>query len=175
MDQIQQNFNSPTNPKNNWGYFWWGFSDLGRKQQNQARKHGVGARKTWSTWLWYQDDVERNPMGSIFHVRSGSYEETRRTRERTQGKSRGKMRETLNQQVIDHTRARSPKAQSITRSKVNKGRYKSNRSSPWGGLDCLFRMEALNPNGSSLKRRDPSRGVDPVRMSNALSQWAIAC
>ena len=26
-----------------WGYFWWGFSDLGRKQQNQARKHGVGA------------------------------------------------------------------------------------------------------------------------------------
>ena len=25
------------------GYFWWGFSDLGRKQQNQARKHGVGA------------------------------------------------------------------------------------------------------------------------------------
>ena len=29
-----------------WGYFWWGFSDLGRKQQNQARKHGVGAPKT---------------------------------------------------------------------------------------------------------------------------------
>ena len=28
------------------GYFWWGFSDLGRKQQNQARKHGVGAPKT---------------------------------------------------------------------------------------------------------------------------------
>ena len=27
----------------NWGYFWWGFSDLGRKQQNQARKHRVGA------------------------------------------------------------------------------------------------------------------------------------
>ena len=32
--------------KKNWGYFWWGFSDLGRKQQNQARKHGVGAPKT---------------------------------------------------------------------------------------------------------------------------------
>ena len=30
----------------NWGYFWWGFSDLGRKQQNQASKHGVGAPKT---------------------------------------------------------------------------------------------------------------------------------
>ena len=30
----------------NLGYFWWGFSDLGRKQQNQARKHGVGAPKT---------------------------------------------------------------------------------------------------------------------------------
>ena len=29
-----------------WGYFWWGFSDLGRKQQNQARNHGVGAPKT---------------------------------------------------------------------------------------------------------------------------------
>ena len=29
-----------------WGYFWWGFSDLGRKQQNQARKRGVGAPKT---------------------------------------------------------------------------------------------------------------------------------
>ena len=28
------------------GYFWWGFSDLGRKQQNQARKHGVGAPKS---------------------------------------------------------------------------------------------------------------------------------
>ena len=28
------------------GFFWWGFSDLGRKQQNQARKHGVGAPKT---------------------------------------------------------------------------------------------------------------------------------
>ena len=27
------------------GYFWWRFSDLGRKQQNQARKHGVGAPK----------------------------------------------------------------------------------------------------------------------------------
>ena len=27
------------------GYFWWGLSDLGRKQQNQARKHGVGAPK----------------------------------------------------------------------------------------------------------------------------------
>ena len=32
--------------KKYWGYFWWGFSDLGRKQQNQARKHGVGAPKT---------------------------------------------------------------------------------------------------------------------------------
>ena len=32
--------------KKNWGYFWWGFSDLGRKQQNQARKRGVGAPKT---------------------------------------------------------------------------------------------------------------------------------
>ena len=31
--------------KKNWGYFWWGFSDLGQKQQNQARKHGVGAPK----------------------------------------------------------------------------------------------------------------------------------
>ena len=31
--------------KKNWGYFWWGFSDLGRKQQNQARKRGVGAPK----------------------------------------------------------------------------------------------------------------------------------
>ena len=28
------------------GYFWWGFSDLGRKQQNQARKRGAGAPKT---------------------------------------------------------------------------------------------------------------------------------
>ena len=28
------------------GYFWWGFSDLGRNQQNQARKRGVGAPKT---------------------------------------------------------------------------------------------------------------------------------
>ena len=27
-------------------FFWWGFSDLGRKQQNQARKHGVGAPRT---------------------------------------------------------------------------------------------------------------------------------
>ena len=32
--------------KKNWGYFWWGFSDLGRKQQNQARTHGVAAPKT---------------------------------------------------------------------------------------------------------------------------------
>ena len=30
----------------NWGYFWWGFSDLGQKQQYQATKHGVGAPKT---------------------------------------------------------------------------------------------------------------------------------
>ena len=29
-----------------WHYFWWGFLDLGRKQQNQARKHRVGAPKT---------------------------------------------------------------------------------------------------------------------------------
>ena len=28
------------------GYFWCGFSDLGRNQQNQARKRGVGAPKT---------------------------------------------------------------------------------------------------------------------------------
>ena len=28
-----------------WGYFWWGFSDLGLKRQNQARKHGAGAPK----------------------------------------------------------------------------------------------------------------------------------
>ena len=28
------------------GYFWWGFSDLGRNQQNQARKQRVGAPKT---------------------------------------------------------------------------------------------------------------------------------
>ena len=28
------------------GYFWWGFSDLGLNQQNQARKHGVGAPET---------------------------------------------------------------------------------------------------------------------------------
>ena len=28
--------------KNIGGYFWWGFSDLGRKQQNQARKQRGG-------------------------------------------------------------------------------------------------------------------------------------
>ena len=28
------------------GYFWWGFSDLGRKQQNEARIHDVRAPKT---------------------------------------------------------------------------------------------------------------------------------
>ena len=38
-------------------------------------------------------------------------------------------------------------------------------------------MEALNPNGSSPKRHGPSRGVDLVRMSNALSQnelWYVS-
>ena len=38
-------------------------------------------------------DVGRNPMGTIFHVWSGSYEETRTTRGRTQGKTRGETRE----------------------------------------------------------------------------------
>ena len=28
------------------GYFWWGFSDLGKNTQNQARKQRVGAPKT---------------------------------------------------------------------------------------------------------------------------------
>ena len=32
--------------KKNWGYFWWGFWDLGKKQQNQARKQRVGDPKT---------------------------------------------------------------------------------------------------------------------------------
>ena len=30
----------------NWAIFGGEFSDLGQKQQNQARKHGVGAPKT---------------------------------------------------------------------------------------------------------------------------------
>jgi len=46
MDQNQQNIIKPTNYKKNWGYFWWGFSDLGKNTQNQARKRGVGAPKT---------------------------------------------------------------------------------------------------------------------------------
>ena len=29
-----------------WGFFCWGFSDLGRNQQNQARKQRVGSPKT---------------------------------------------------------------------------------------------------------------------------------
>ena len=45
-DQNQQNIiKTNKSQKNFGGYFWWGFSDLGRKQQNQARKHGVGLQK----------------------------------------------------------------------------------------------------------------------------------
>mgnify|MGYP005816952685 CR=1 FL=1 len=31
MDQIQQNFITPTNHKKNWGYFWWGIFEIGTK------------------------------------------------------------------------------------------------------------------------------------------------
>ena len=46
-DQNQQNILKTNKSQKKIGViFWWGFSDLGRKQQNQARNHGVGAPKT---------------------------------------------------------------------------------------------------------------------------------
>ena len=50
--------------KKNWGYFWWGFSDLGRNQQNQARKQRVGA-----------PNVKDRPLG--FRPTSSWYHEPR--------------------------------------------------------------------------------------------------
>ena len=44
--KINKTSSKSTNQKKFGGYFWWGFSDLGRNQQNQARKRGVGAPKT---------------------------------------------------------------------------------------------------------------------------------
>jgi len=47
MDQNQQNIiQTNKSQKKIWGYFWWGFSDLGRNQQNHARRRGVEAPKT---------------------------------------------------------------------------------------------------------------------------------
>ena len=154
MDQIQQNFiKTNKSQKKIGGYFWCGFSDLGRNQQNQARKRGVGAPKTWSTWLMIPYDVGWNPIASIFHVWSGSYGETRRTRGSTKGKHGENERESLNRTRIDYTSARSSHTRGDTRSKVNKGRYKGNRffsvrrswsSSPEGGLESkgIFSEEA---------------------------------
>ena len=63
------------------------FSDLGQKQQNQARKHGVGAPKRDQRGSLYQDDVGWNPKRPIFHERSGSQLRTRRTHGESQGKT----------------------------------------------------------------------------------------
>ena len=53
-------------------------------------------------------DVGWNPMWTIFHVWSGSYEKSRRTRGSTKGNTEETREKSLNQQVINHTSARSP-------------------------------------------------------------------
>ena len=62
----------------------------------------------------------RNPMVTIFHVWSGSYGESQRTRGSTKGKHGENERESLNRQVIDHTRARSPNTKVAQDSKSTK-------------------------------------------------------
>ena len=52
-------------------------------------------------------DVGQNPMGPIFHVWRGSYDEHEEHAEEHEGKSQGETRETLNQHEYDHTCARS--------------------------------------------------------------------
>ena len=84
-------------------------------------------------------------MWTIFHVWSGSYGESRRTRGSTKGKTWGKRGKTLNQQGIGHTSARSKNTKRYTRSKVNKGKDAK--------VTDLLHEEALNP-----QRDLPTRG-----------------
>ena len=134
MDQIQQNFITPTNHKKIWGYFWWGFSELGQKQQNQARKHGVGAPKTWSTWLMIPRWCRAEPYGAdLSRLERIPTKNTRRgTREITWN-----TRETLNQREYGHTWARSSEHNVIqdpnpTRDDTKGNRFFFVRRSWWG-------------------------------------------
>ena len=67
-------------------------------------------------------DVKQNPMVTIFHVWSGSFGGSRRTRGSTKGKHGENKRESLNRQGINHTSARSPRTKSNTWSAINKGK-----------------------------------------------------
>ena len=90
MDQNQQNFLKPTNHKKIWGYFWWGFSNLGRNQKKKARKRWGRLRNHDQRGSWYQDDVGWNPRWPIFHEGSEIPRRTRRTRGRTERNHKGK-------------------------------------------------------------------------------------
>ena len=88
--------------KNNWGNFRFRTKNNQIKLENKER----GLRNRDQRGSGYQDDVGWNPRWPIFHERSGSLRGTRRTRG---GKRGGNTRETLTQQEIDHTCARSSK------------------------------------------------------------------
>ena len=75
------------------------------KYVHMFRDRGVDKNK-----IRTRDDVGRNPMVTIFHVWTGSYGESRRTRGRTRGKTQGEREKSLNRHGINHTSARSPKA-----------------------------------------------------------------
>ena len=69
-------------------------------------------------------------MWPIFHERSGSRDEHEEHEEGNKGKITRGTQENTQTNKNDHTRTRPMNTKEDTRSKVNNGRYKGNRSSP---------------------------------------------
>ena len=150
-DQIQQNFNTPTNHKKIGVIFVGNFRIWDKINKNQASNTTGRLQNHDQQGSDTKIMQGRNPNRAIFHERSGSRDEHEEHKGKTQGNHEGNTREITQPTRFGHTYARSSKHKEWYM--IQSQQMTIQRSSPCGGFEGSSRDGVFNPLGGSYPKR----------------------